>query len=186
MIKQFRHFQTPTRPSAQNIYEVVYRQKRTEIRSFHASLLLLYKYAGGAHPNWPLPSLPPREEAEISSVRKSPKATPTSQADAVTHTPVAKSQSRSIYYPPPSLSLPRIPMCFSSWPRRGSQTLLSKLLALPAASPSFTSAALGPGLQVLACLGKFLGKMSSTTRNQSGQKYLCLVQVTYLHYSPQY
>ena len=49
-----------------------------------------------------LPSHPPREEAEISSVRKSPKATPTSQADAVTHTPVAKSQSRSIYYPPPS------------------------------------------------------------------------------------
>ena len=102
MIKQSRHFQTLTRPSAQNIYEVVNCQKRAEIRSFHATLLLLYMYAGGAHPNWPLPSFPPREEAEISSVRKSPKATPTSQADAVTHTPVAKSQSRSIYYPPPT------------------------------------------------------------------------------------
>ena len=106
MIKQLRHLQVLTWPSAQNIYEIVYCQKRAEIRSFHASFLLLYKYAGGAHPNWPLPSFPPREEAEISSVRKSPKATPTSQADAVTHTPVAKSQSRSIYYPPPPLPIP--------------------------------------------------------------------------------
>ena len=57
-------------------------------------------------------------------------------------------------------------------------------LPCPPPSPSFTSAALGPGLQVLACLGKFRDKMSSTRRNQSGQKYLCLVQVTYLHYSP--
>ena len=158
MIKQLRHLQIPTWPSAQNIYEIVYCQKRAEIRSFHASLLLLYKYAGGAHPNWPLPSFPPREEAEISSVRKSPKATPTSQADAVTHTPVAKSQSRSIYYPPPpSLSLPRIPMCFSSWPRRGSQTLLSKLLALPASLPLLYLSSTWPGPASAGLLGKIPG-----------------------------
>ena len=104
-----------------------------------------------------LPSFPPREEAEISSVRKSPKATPTSQADAVTHTPVAKSQSRSIYYPPPSLALPRIPMCFSSWPRRGSQTLLSKLLALPASLPLLYLSSTWPGPASAGLLGKIPG-----------------------------
>ena len=117
---------------------------------------------------------------------ENPQKPPPPRKQTQSHTPPLQSLRVGQYIIPlpPSLSLPRIPMCFSSWPRRGSQTLLSKLLALPAASPSFTSAALGPGLQVLACLGKFRDKMSSTMRNQSGQKCLCLVQVTYLHYSP--
>ena len=117
-----------------------------------------------------LPSHPPREEAEISSVRKSPKATPTSQADAVTHTPVAKSQSRSIYYPPPS----PVFQCVSRLGPVGEARLFCQnCLPCPPPSPSFTSAALGPGLQMLACLGKFRDKMSPTTSNQLGQNYLC-------------
>ena len=84
MKEQFRHFQ---QGKVLKTFKKLFIARTGQKFAHFMSLLLLHMYAR-AHPNWPLPSFPPREEAEISSVRKSPKATPTSQADAVTHPPL--------------------------------------------------------------------------------------------------
>ena len=100
---------------------------------------------------------------------ENPQKPPPPRKQTQSHTPPLQSLRVGQYIIPlpPSLSLPRIPMCFSRLGPVGEARLFCQnCLPCPPPSPSFTSAALGPGLQVLACLGKFQGKMSSTTRNQ--------------------
>ena len=80
------------RSRAENINEVVYCRKRAEIPPFQATLLHVCKQASKF--------APPSRDIISAKIHKSHPHL----AVAVTHpppSPVAKSQSRSIYYPPP-------------------------------------------------------------------------------------